>query len=142
MIDRHARYRAAELLDSFVEGSITNDQFEEGWPLSADDGALSQISCHLWSQYDDLSEHRLNPNTLDARQIDLFRRTSRFLRSSLEYEWPDLPAFGVPAVFFAVVTLGLSRVFWWRQRQRFRAAGDLSVWPFLRRSDLESVADR
>ena len=140
MIDRTARLAAADLLERFLRGSATNDELEDGWPTSGSDSALSQIEFHIWGTYDDMSEYRLEPSTLPEETKALYSRTVLFLRTNLEYEWPELPAFRLGATVLAFATLGLSRVLSIRKRARFRASGDLGVWPFLRRSDFEEAA--
>jgi hypothetical protein len=70
-----------------------------------------------------------------------------FLRADLEYEWPPLrflnPVLLLPVsgCLLSLLTLGL----WPRlaraqsEWQRWRASGQLEVWPFLRRTDYERV---
>lgn len=40
MIDRHARDIAAEVLQEFMQGSISNDEYERRFPGNKDDPAL------------------------------------------------------------------------------------------------------
>ena len=43
MIDRHARDMAADALREFMEGSISNEEYERRYPKSKDDPALGEV---------------------------------------------------------------------------------------------------
>jgi hypothetical protein len=124
-------------LENFRSGAVTNDELEDSWPTSATDIALDQIAHHLWGTYDDLKKHRLNPALLDRQRNELYARTALFLRSSLSYEWPLLRRMDLRSIVEAVLTLGLVRFAHPFGRRRFRAHGDISVWPFVDKSGLQ-----
>jgi hypothetical protein len=124
-------------LEKFRSGAATNDELEDGWPTSATDVALDQIAHHLWGTYDDLKEHRLDPALLDRERNELYARTTLFLQSSLPYEWPLLRGMDLRSIVVAVLTLGLVRFAHPFGRRRFRAHGDISVWPFIDNSGFQ-----
>ena len=48
MIDRYARDIGAAALEEFLEGSITNEEYEEKYPRSENDPALREIYLQVW----------------------------------------------------------------------------------------------
>lgn len=150
MVDEVARRSAADLVEKFRDGSLSNFDFEESWPLcDRRDRALRAIETMLWRFYDDGFEHKLTDegHLLNSEGHDIFSRCAAFLRSNLEYEWPDdnfasVGGFGLPG---RVLSLGLSIfVERWLQRREVQTLSNLSViganatWPFLTSADLAS----
>ncbi|MGD0088509.1 MAG: hypothetical protein ABSE73_01185 [Planctomycetota bacterium] len=93
MVDRDAREKAAQLLQQFKAGLISNDRFEDGWPLTSQDPVLEAIRWTVWGSYDDLHEHRLGErnwvfgsNKLDSDGQALFERCILFLKSDLVFD--------------------------------------------------------
>jgi len=130
MIDRIQRDAARSLLRSFIEGAITNDEFDGRFPSVKHDSALEAIKANVWMLYSDLHCHRLTgefaPN---AATRDLLERCVLFLDSNLEFEWP-------------VPKISLTNIFpKWLRRSALTETesfgGDEEVWPFFRRSDYE-----
>jgi hypothetical protein len=88
MVDIEARRKAAELIDRFRRGEITNYQYEDAYPQSQDP-ALWAIQQQIWFFYSDVRKHRLTgKNALNARGLLLFDRSTRFLNTDLEYSYP------------------------------------------------------
>ena len=88
--------------------------------------------------YSDFRTYRLQG--ADRLPEDVRREVARwilFLKTDLPYEWPISGRLAhVGWVFGAVATLGLTQR--WRNR-RFRACGEISVWPFFRAADYEAA---
>ena len=136
MIDPVARDRAAQLLRDFVSGQISNDQFEDNQPPSAD-SAIEAIWKTAWVFYNDSYEHRLvDRHRLTADMRRICARWIIFLHSDVEYAWPEIPLPGIdPAT-------RIEEGFWRRLvetgsgslrpeiAKQFLAAGHYPVWPF------------
>jgi hypothetical protein len=85
MVDKQSRLKAANLIEEFKRGSITNDEFVAAFPRSPD-GAIRAIYSILWFCYDDLREHRLTGKwALTDEGEQLFGRCILFLKTDLEY---------------------------------------------------------
>jgi hypothetical protein len=132
MVNREYRDRFAEVLRHLVSGVTSNDQFEDaGWHLGAKDPALWEIF-HLaaWPLYDDMYEHKLQGRyalTLGAKK-DL-ARCILFLKTDLEYEWPN--------------RTGWKSLFRFCRKHPWETCGgDRSVWPFFRRADFALAKKR
>ncbi len=148
MVDEVARLCAADLVEMLRDGGISNFDFEESWPLyDRRDKAVIAVETMLWRYYDDGFEHKLTDegHLLDSEGHKTFSRCAAFLRSNLEYEWPDdnfasVGGFGLPG---RVLSLGLSiLVERWLRRREVQKLSNLSViganatWPFLTFADL------
>lgn len=142
MIDRPARRHLGTVLRRFAVGRITNDQFEdqlgrEVW--SSPDPGVQAIRWAAWTLYDDLREHRLDgADALDRAGRRHIARWLLFLRSDLEYEWPEMP--GWLGLFLIVPNLVTFNLLGWAFKRWRDGRGDAEVWPFLRRSDLARLA--
>jgi hypothetical protein len=138
MIDRQGRTTVAESLRHLVSAQITNDEFEDRLPVSSEDRAVEEISQEAWYLYSDLWEHRL---TGAERLPDEVRRHIArwilFLHSDLEFEWPQW-SFGRRFVSSAARLLTFG-VLGQEGRRRYERAGDITLWPFLRRGDYEAA---
>lgn len=141
MIDRTARDKAASLAQRFMCGEITNDDLIERWPDRSNDAAIRAVQDALWFLYDDRKTHRVDLSEVTPEIWDEVSRCILFLRSDLPYEWPEkrLIFFNQVPLAFRILSLGLLEpLHAWlgRRRSRFeedmRAAGDMSVWPFIR----------
>jgi hypothetical protein len=125
MVHREDRDVACKLIEQLANGEITNDDFDEAFPVYA----------QVWFQYSRhthklVSKHGLNP---EAKQ--LLKRCVAFLRSDLEYEWPDYKWIDPKRILLGL--LGQRRKVE-RDFERFKAADDFEVWPFFRVSDREN----
>jgi hypothetical protein len=108
--ERERWQKAARLIRDFVAGKITNDEFEDGWPLGPGDPALNDVFNFVWRFYDDLSTHRFKGG--DAAAAELLR-CAAFLETDLQYiwrtpHWTIRPATSV----LGIVTLGLANRVW------------------------------
>lgn len=88
MVDAKSRAKAAKLIREFLDGQITNDEFDEQYPRSQDP-ALQNIWQCLWVFWSDLETHRLErEHALGSQQQALFERCIAFLHTDLEYIGP------------------------------------------------------
>jgi hypothetical protein len=140
MIDREARRQVSELLRHLVCGQITNDEFEDRLPDGSSDRAVREISSEAWYLYSDLLEHRLVGKQRLGHEVRTnVARTILFLQSDREYEWPEwLLGSRLLSVLVRLLTLGLLGR---GPRVRYEEAGDIRVWPFLRRADYEAALE-
>ena len=97
MIDALKRRQLSSQLRHLVTGRATNDQFDE-WYYNdyeeSQDRAVQAVSAFGYGLYssDVLSPYRLRGiHAVDSRTRTTAARCVLFLRSSLEYEWPDQP---------------------------------------------------
>jgi hypothetical protein len=137
MVDRNARNEVVLLLRQLVTGRITNDEFEDRQPLGSSDLAVAEVFLRGASGfYSDLDEYRLaGRHRLSRSERREMARLILFLKSDLEYEWPD-PKLWQELLWMAagLLTLGLAGRLYWRW---MGAHGEVGVWPFLRQEDLE-----
>jgi len=137
MIDRTARNRAAETIRRFVTGQITNKEFIRRYPDSKNDPVIWALDDTVWCLYDDIRTHKLSGEYALTKEFKTeVARWLMFLYSDAEYQWPQI---GKPG--FRQTPSWFCRVFPFAQKrfERFRAAGDYSVWPFLRPADFEDA---
>lgn len=137
MIDLAARKRAAETIRHFVVGQITNKEFMRRYPDSELDPVIWALDDTVWCFYDDIRTHKLSGD--DALSKEFKSEVARwlmFLYSDKEYIWPNI---GTPG--FRQTPSWFCRTFKFARRrfERFRAAGDYSVWPFGCREDFEDA---
>jgi len=90
MINAHARRLASQLLADFLEGKITNDEYNDAFPSSPSDMGLDAVYRRIWAYYSDLHSHYLDRSELSEEDIALFQRCVEFLKTDLEYEGPPL----------------------------------------------------
>jgi hypothetical protein len=91
MVSRPDRQKASELIERLANGEISNDEFDDSYPRRSPDRALEPISANIWFFYTDMHSHKLvGKHALNADARALFARCAAFLRSDLEYEWPDM----------------------------------------------------
>jgi len=138
VVDREARNKLAEAIRALASGLITNDEFEDKrLPCSNEDPAISAVfSKGAWFLYSDLEEYRLSGiHRLDENTKSVVARWVLFLKTDLPYQWPvsslKQGLFRFIANFF---TLGAANKSY---ASKYRACGDIEVWPFLRRADYE-----
>lgn len=145
MVDRIGRDAAADAVERFWSGLITNDQLEGLWPNSRDRGIIA-VESFIWLLYSDLKEHCVSEADKSDPQIAM--RVSAcidFLRSDEEYEWPHFATPGSDTtiypqwmVWMSFGLLGLLNRSTEKRIERYwrdmHAAGDVTAWPFIRRS--------
>jgi hypothetical protein len=90
MADLHGRHLAAKLLADFLEGAITNDEYDNEFPDYSTDAGLEAVYWRIWFYYSDLESHYLNREELSDSDIALFKRCIEFLKTDFEYEGPPI----------------------------------------------------
>lgn len=80
------REKAAALIAAWLEGQITNWDFEDEWPEKSVDPAVVDIGRELWHFYSDFPQRRLGVSKLSPDELAVLRRCVEFLRSSERYE--------------------------------------------------------
>jgi hypothetical protein len=139
MIDRHARDLAADAVREFMNGSISNREFERRFTRSAGDPALWAIYDALWYCYSDVRKHTLTgKHALNDDWRAIFERCLLFLRSDLEFQWAP-PKYSLWYGFLRL--LGFGRIVEQRETEA-RSIGDVEVWPFLKKAEYDEAAVR
>ena len=131
---------AAQFIRQFSSGKITTTEFESAYEeLVGRDRVLFEISLALWRHYSDTHEHKLiGKNALRPSAAALYERCILFLERQTWYEWPFTSLVGdlkARLASFRKTAKALSLA-------ALPEQGDLSVWPFFRRDDLELAARR
>ena len=145
MIDREARDRAADLVEQFWNGIITNRELERAWPDSRDK-AIFAVEDFVWTLYDDFATHTVNvADNSDPKLSRIIRDCIAYLRSDEMYTWPHfstLKGAKIYPMWAVVVSLGLLGM--WNRSTKYkekrywaemRAHGDVDAWPFLQKPD-------
>jgi hypothetical protein len=139
MVDRTQRDSASRVLQSFIDGVITNDDFEAQYPRLTSDPAIPAIKANIWMLYSDLHQHRITAeHALTNEQREIAQRCVLFLTTNLEFEWP------VPEIKLSNLFTNLFR----KLKKRARTAeattvpsdADSDVWPFFRKRDYDAYA--
>jgi hypothetical protein len=135
-IDHDARRSLAELARHLAAGRITNDDFEERRPLSAERALEDVYFYGLWPLYDDFITHRLIGRwALTDEGRTWVARIVLFLRSDEPYRYPRARGIAaLPALLLSFLTLGWFGRLWLRHKWR---NGDQAVWPFYTRDEYE-----
>ena len=139
MIDRAARNRLAAGIRHLAAGIVTNDEFEDkALSRSADLAIEAVFSGGPWMLYHDIMRYRLRgADRLNPRVRREAARWILFLKSDLPYEWP-VQRRGILAtiawILRCLLTLGYCAN---AAQRRFEKHGNISVWPFIRRSDFD-----
>jgi|ERR1700680_219044 len=133
MVNREKRDTARALIRGLASGDLTNEDFENEYPRDSTDRALRAIYQRLWFYWDDLKTHKLTDRyALSEDAAKLFSRSSAFLATDLEYEWPSV---GPSALLIVLRILGLRAAAKSRERhelEQLYSLGDFDSWPFLR----------
>jgi hypothetical protein len=140
MIDRAGRDRLAESIHQLAAGVLTNHEFEDKGEFQSPDSAIRAVFWGgPWLLYDDFRNYRLRGKyrLRPAVRKDAARWVL-FLKSDLPYEWP-LAQPGLSTVLRAVANLATLGLVARRAQRKFERRGDITVWPFLRRSDYEAA---
>jgi hypothetical protein len=141
MVDRDGRNRLAECIRHLAAGVLTNRQFEATAEFDSADPAIRAVFWGgPWFLYDDFSNYRLRGG---YRLTPAVRREAArwvlFLKTDLPYEWPIVRRSILGDAIWLltnVATVGhVARV----AQCRFQKYGDISVWPFIHRSDYEAA---
>ena len=141
MVDRIQRDRLAKAIRRLAAGLITTDEFAAATTAfgSSPDTAVRSVYRVACALYDDLRVQRLaGDHGLGKGGRRQVARWIVFLRSDLEYEWPDLTTWRwwllvLPNLLtFGAVGALVRR--WHDQR------GEAGAWPFIRSADLARAA--
>jgi hypothetical protein len=136
MVDNESRSLLAENIRHLVAGIITNYEFEEStFGAKTDDGVIKDLIDVIWTQYDDLKEHKLDVDTLSQEDYKTFARFILFLKSDQEYKWPKSSVFDPFIILLSkVFTLG---IYTRKMDREYATAGDIKYWPFINKEDFE-----
>jgi hypothetical protein len=140
IIDQPARATLAESTRWLIGARITNFQFDDSIPKSADPAIRQIYNQFLWLLYCDLREHHLiGADRLSQAQKDAATRCILFLKSGLPYLWPALSR-GLSALLTVgnLLTLGLAGRMYFRH---LSSAGDMVYWPFLNQSQYAAALE-
>ncbi|MGB2899571.1 MAG: hypothetical protein WBB89_09920 [Candidatus Acidiferrum sp.] len=137
MVDRYARDLAAQTLREFIDGSISNREYERRCPKSKDDPALWSIYANIWFCYSDTSEHTLTgKHALTDEGRAIVGRCLLFLKSDLEFQWPATKL----RLWYPLLRLiGLGRIVN-RRVEKEMSVGDVDVWPFLKKAHYDQMS--
>jgi hypothetical protein len=138
MIDRTARDKAVQLLKALLGDGITNYRLEDEWPDQSPDFALRAVIEQLWFYYKDFPEKMLTRASFSPDEIKLIERCVVFLTSDREYEWPQY-SFATENRTIIERLLGLGKQYSEEEWERFKSAGEIDAWPFLRLSDYQET---
>lgn len=139
MIDRSARDRAIACIRAFLAGKLTERELHGLYPKTSTDRAVTAIYGNGVNLLESGTGRALLADEKRQSQ-DVRRQAARwilFLKSDLEYEWPQWPP--VHPILFATLaffTLGHSSTV---MRERYIRSGELGLWPFIRDADVESA---
>jgi hypothetical protein len=134
MINRTTRDVAADAIREFMDGRITNREYERRYPRSKADPALREIYIQLWFLYSDISEHTMTgKHSLSEESRRAIERCILFLRSDFEYRWSPSKLRLANAV---IRILGLGRIVNLRETKE---AGETEVWPFFSQAEYQEV---
>ena len=147
-MDSESRRRAADVVEKFRDGLITNFDFEGMWPgpsFGERDRGLDAICRTMWHFYDDLSEHTLTgPHKLTEQGRAVVDRCVLFLRTELEYAWLEEDFIQAEACYgsYGSTFLGLSDAADRAEEDRLmrlHASGDDPSWPFANHTEYEAA---
>ena len=140
--DRDARNKTATLLKRYATGHITNDELADNIP-SSDDPAIKAIDDFSWTFYDDLTQHYAkDKHKLSKTEKKHIARCILFLKSNHEYTYPKEGSRSSYSLLplLNLLTLGLFNKLLPRN-SKAEEHGDLSVWPFVSRKQLNQTAN-
>ncbi len=139
MIHRESRDRLAEALRHYVSGQITNDDLDSIEIDWRDRGAKA-VQDAAWGLYDDMYTHKATDrHEIPKEGKRIIAQWITFLYSDQEYLWPEYSLLQIFNWPLNLITFG-----WWermkkRKWEQFEECGDIDVWPFCSRSELEEV---
>ena len=130
MIDKYSRKKLAEALRHFLGGFRTNFEYDDiAFDLPSRDHAVNDIIEQVWLCYDDLREHKLTGgDALNQEQLDFIKRCILFLKTDIEYKWPQWPVYY--KLLRPVVRLFSLGLLTQRTDSLFNGSGDTEYWPF------------
>jgi hypothetical protein len=139
MIDREARNKLAEAIRHFVAGLKDNFEFDNFvGSIQTKDAGVARVRQEMWYVYDDIRRHKLKGEfALSEKQKETISRFILFLRSDVEYRWPQKHWEGPFArLFLGILTFGLLPRY---LDKKWKESGSWQVWPFLTVSEFNEA---
>ena len=130
MVDREARNKLAEAIRHLVTGLKDNFEFDTlVWSIRTKDVGVTRIRQEMWYLYDDIRRHKLKYEwSLYERQKEIITRSILFLKSDVEYRWPQKHwEFPLARLLLSVFTFGLLPR---HLDRKWKEEGTWAVWPF------------
>jgi hypothetical protein len=79
------RENATTLIQRWIDGDITNFEFDDLWPWRSNDKAINEIGLELWRYFTDNKRIVLSLCHLTAEQAEILTRCKLFLESDFAY---------------------------------------------------------
>lgn len=134
MVDKIARNSLTDSLLKFASRQLTNSEFENSIPDSKDP-IIGAIYSSVWCLFDDFKEEPLDKEVADNKEFkDKIDRWILFLRTDLEYKWPEFRYPGVRPVQHSWLGKLAGTP---KKEAKFMAFGDYEVWPFYSKSEYQ-----
>lgn len=141
MIHRSSRQQLALALRRYVACRISNDDLADVEVDWRDRGAVA-VQGMAWRLYDDMSKHYATGRHAFSREGRCcIARWILFLRSDLEYMWPEY-SFIQTGSRWDWLTFGRFKRLREKHWREFIEAGDFEVWPFLRKAELARAVSK
>ena len=139
MVNQHARREFAREIRNYLSGRISNYELEGNIPWAGSDPAIDEIFNNgVYSIYSDRKEHYHSGDyKLNKDGTKVIAQWILFLYSGSEYRWPSYRGNFLQR-FVQILTLSFPKEFSFGS-EKFRAAGDFHVWPFISRSEYEQA---
>ena len=139
MIDRASRDSMAEAARHYLAGFSTNFVFDDAlFVLKSGDPAIKAIRKQLWLIYDDFQEHTHDAKwRLSEEQREIVVRTIMFLKSDIEYSWPQAPDWYESLrslIWLFTLSFGAKAL-----DRRFEYQDDDNTWPFRSHQEIEDA---
>lgn len=140
MVDTESRLELHDRLKSFIDGEITNDEFENT-DFNFDDPGIWAIYDASWYLYSDCRQHKaVGKYAITEEAKESIYRWLHFLRSDIEYTWPEINNAGECLDYYLnKLTFGIwGKIFKIKERHdNFESAGDIEYWPFISKEQYE-----
>ena len=137
-VDKRAREELVFLLELFINGRITNFDFEERLPSTQDKGVNAVIDS-VWCLYDDFKEHTMrNEHELSSNEKNAINRWILFLKTDLVYDWPIISYPGVRPLKVTFIDKLLGKK---KKEDKFMENGSYKLWPFKNSEDYNKAKD-
>jgi hypothetical protein len=140
VIDRKGREATATAVHELLGKYVSFEDFYYSYPARSIDDAVNAVRSGIFFAPTD-GEGGVD---FDRNSRKAVLRSVLFLRSDLEYEWSRF-SMGCGSCLLSLLSCGLYIPLWhWLHREEIKianaqdAAGDVSVWPFYRKSDFDA----
>lgn len=143
MVDISKRKQAAVLIHQFVEGQISNDDYDSDFPDDTGDQGLLAVYDRLWLLYSDLAPSRLDKTSLTNDEQAVIERCVLFLGTNLEYEGPHVrerkPFAGLKNMLGRLISVEPNSVMSKESQENSVFLSDW--WPFVNEDQYRSVRE-